>query len=149
MSASPASDPRWIGAVAGLGPAVLILGYYVITGGPIQTGLITIVVAAIAAGWFIGPRVRGTLRSDLPALLGYVLAGYLVHSVINLVASIWVRLAGIADLDAPSLTNVIGVQLIVTLVYAPVWVVFLSPVALAWVLIVRVLSDRSRVRHLR
>ena len=134
---------RGIGAIAGFGPAALILGYYLVTGGPIQAGLLTIVTAAVMAGWLIGPRVRHTSRADLLALVAYLIVGYLLHSAIDVVIAIWDAASNVAR-DSPSVLEAIGVRAVVTVIYFPVWAVFLSPLALVWMQTVRVIHGRLR-----
>lgn len=144
-AAAPAVSRSWdrraIGAVAGLGPAAVILGYYLVTGGPAQPGLLAIVAAAVAAGWLTGPRVGGGSHGYVLAGIRYLLVGYLLVSVIGVAVASLGGGRGVAG-DEQSVLEVIGTYGLVTTLYLPMWAIVLSPLAVLWVLTVRAIRGR-------
>jgi hypothetical protein len=142
--------PRWMGALAGVAPAAVVLGWYLGTGGPIQPGLIAIVAAAVAAGWIVGPRATGPIRADAAAAVGYFLVAYALEAIASSVVVVWQDPALWAPAEAIRHLTPLWVARIV---YSPVWAVFLSPAVLAWLLAVRALRGRldqhaTRAAHL-
>jgi hypothetical protein len=135
------ADRRATGAIAGLGPAAVILGYYLLTGGPVQPGLLTIVAAATAAGWLTEPRVGHGTRQDALAAVAYLLVGYLLERVMGVAITSWRSVSGVAG-DPPSVLEVIGTYGLVTILYLPLWAIVLSPLAMLWVLTVRAFRGR-------
>lgn len=138
---SRSRERRAIGAVASLGPAAVILGYYLVTGGPAQPGLLTILAAAVAAGWLVGPLVGGGSHGYVLAGIRYLLVGYLLESVIGVVVASLGGGRGVAG-DEQSVLEVIGTYGLVTTLYLPLWAIVLSPLAMLWVLTVRALRGR-------
>ncbi len=134
-------SPRVAGAIAGLAPAGVTLGWYVGSGGPGAPGLLAIVVVGVSAGWIVGPRIRGRLGADLLAGFSYFLVAYLLQTGLDPLILILdpARLASESSL----LEQILGLWL-VRIVYLPVWAVLLSPAALAWVLVARALHGRRR-----
>ncbi|MDO8483575.1 MAG: hypothetical protein Q7S35_01375 [Candidatus Limnocylindrales bacterium] len=136
--------PRWIGALAGLAPAALIVGYYVVTGGEIEARLGVIVALAIVAGWLVGPLSSGPLRADLVAMVAYFVVGYLLSLANGAVISIWDDITGGLVSDPSAVIQSLAGRLLVGFAYLPVWAVFLMPVALVWMMTVQVIRGRVR-----
>lgn len=134
--------PRPIGALAGLAPAMLMIGYYVVTGGPITSGLAAIAAVAVAAGWLVGPMLRGSLREALIAMVAYFMVGYLLHLALGAVLSMWGDVPGGPMGDPGAAIGALAGRILVGLVYLPVWAFFLAPVALVWVVAVRAIRGR-------
>jgi hypothetical protein len=134
---------RTVGAIAGLAPALAIVGYYLATGGEIMAGIGVIVVVAIAAGWIVGPMATGPLRSDLVAMAAYFLVGYLLNLVVGVVTAIWREVPSSQAGDPVGIGAAVTQTLLPGLIYLPVFAVFLTPVAFLWIVIVRLLRGRS------
>lgn len=143
----PPIGPRRIGAIAGLTPAAVIVGYYVMTGGPITPGLGVIAAVAVVAGWLVGPLSRGPLRADLVAMAAYFVAGYLLNLAIGAVISISEDVLG-GLVGGPLMVIESVVRLVLpALIYLPVWAIFLMPVALVWIVTLRALRSRLSAHH--
>lgn len=136
--------PRQIGALAGLVPAAVIVGFYVVTGGEIEAGLGVIVALAIVAGWLVGPLSSGPLRADLVAMAAYFVVGYLLNLAFSAVISIWDDVPGGLVSDPSAVIESLAGRLLVGFAYLPVWAIYLMPIALAWAMTVRVLRGRVR-----
>jgi hypothetical protein len=129
---------RLVGAVAGLGPATLILGYYLGTGGPAQPGLVTFIVSPVIAGWLIGPQLDGTKRATVFGAAAYTIVAYLVHSAFGVVGTSLDDVHDVLEF-LPALLEGLGIRATVTVIYFPFWTVVLSPLALVWVVTARLL----------
>lgn len=132
-----------IGAAAGLGPAAVILGYYLVTRGPVQPGLLLFIVSPVVAGWLIGPRLDGTRRADAIGGFAYMIAAYLLHGAFGVVFR---SLEGGPGLPGylPALLEALGTGAVVTVIYLPFWAVVLLPLALVWVVTARILRAAIR-----
>lgn len=137
---------RAIGAIGGLAPAAVILGWYLGTGGPPMIGLLPIVVAAVAAGWIGGPRVRGSRAADTVATANYFVVAYLLHAAADAVLVVSEEAREGSASDPSSVAQRVAVLWLVRLAYLPVWALFLSPAALAWIVAVRALRSVKRRR---
>lgn len=140
----PLIGPRRIGAIAGLAPAAVIVGFYVATGGPISPGLGAIVAVAVLAGWLVGPLARGPIRRDLVAVAAYSVIGYLLNVALSVVISMGGDVPGGPVSDPSAAIESLAGRLLVGFAYLPVWAVFLMPVALVWVMTIRVIRGRVR-----
>lgn len=134
--------PRSVGALAGLAPTTVILGWYVGTGGRIQPGLLTILAVAVVAGWLVGPRASGPFGSDLVAMFGFLVVGYMLDIAIDSVIAVSGEILARVASDPVSVLQSVGGRWLVRFAYLPVWAVYLSPVALVWLLTVRVIRGR-------
>jgi hypothetical protein len=130
-------------AAAGLGPAAVVLAYYLGTGGPIQPGILSFIVSPVVAGLLIGGPLEGTKRATVLAAAGYLIAAYLVHMVFGILA-ISLRegrdLAGLLR----ALLEAMGTGAFITAIYFPFWAVVLSPLALGWAAAARVIQHAGR-----
>ena len=72
---------------------------------------------------------------------GTSLVGYLLQSVIGVAIGTWEGAPGVTG-NEPSVLEIIGTYGLVTILYLPMWAIVLSPLALLWVLTVRVLRGQ-------
>jgi hypothetical protein len=135
---------RRIGALAGLAPATVMIGYYVVTGGPITPGLGAIAAVAVAAGWLVGPTTGGSPREAPVAMVAYFMIGYLLFVALVAVLAIWGDVPGGPMRDPGTAIGTLAGRILLGLVYLPVWAFSFAPVALVWV--VAVWAIRGRVR---
>jgi hypothetical protein len=136
---------RVVGAVAGLGPAVAIMAYYLGTGGPLQPGILTFLVSPVVAGLLIGAPQTSTRQATILGAAGYMIAAYLVHSAFGIVTSLQEGrdLLGFTG----ALLEALGIGAFVTAIYFPFWAVVLSPLAIVWAVTARVLQSGTRPRR--
>lgn len=139
MTSESKARPRAIGAIAGVGPATVIVGYFVITGGEVNPGLAVIVAVAVVAGWLVGPRANGPLQADLVAAAAYFMVAYLLNLAFGIVAAIWRNAADGPQNDPSGVIVSVGQTILAALIYFPVFAIFLLPVAAVWIGIVRLL----------
>jgi len=133
---------RAIGAIAGLGPASAIVGYFVITGGEIVAGLGILVAVAVIAGWLVGPQASGPLRVDAVATAAYFMVAYLLNLAVGIVAAIWRSISDVPQGDFSDVLVSVAQTFLAALVYLPCWAIFLLPATLVWIGIVRFLRGR-------
>jgi hypothetical protein len=142
-------DVRRIGALAGLAPAAAALVLLAALGASLSRdtflwcALITIV--ALGGGWLIGPRVTGSIRSDLWAAVAYALVGSIVYVLVGTVMSIWTGPAAGIDLSPGGLPVRLVSQALYGFLYLPFLIGWLSPFGLIWVLAVRVVRRATGV----
>jgi len=134
---------RRIGALAGLAPAGVILGWHIGTGGPFTPGLIEIAAACVLAGWLIGPRATGRIRDDIVATVGFFVVGYLIETSATIALSTVEDLRVGASTDPVSVIRDGAMLWLGRFAYMPVFGVFLSPAALTWILAVRFLRAHT------
>jgi hypothetical protein len=139
----PRFGPRAIGTVAGVSPAVVIIGWYLATGGPPEPGLLLIPAAAIVAGWVVGPRATGRAAADLLAVPTYFVVAYLLESTAGLMIIVSASVVDGQPQPMEALHEA-ATLLVARIAYLPVFGVLLSPAALAWVVTVRAIRDRAR-----
>lgn len=142
--ATPPRPLRRIGALAGLAPAVMILGWYFATGGPLIPGLALIVAACVVAGWLVGPCATGPIRADVLAMFGFFVIGYLLHSTAGIGLTTLLGWQAGAAVDPHEAFREAAAAWLARVAYLPVFGVFLSPAALAWLLTLRTLRGRFR-----
>jgi hypothetical protein len=141
--------PRAIGAIAGLVPAalaILLLGFLGALSGRFESlaAALGLAAAAVAIGWLVGPIARGSAKSDMAALLGYTFSAAVAYLIVATVISVstFVPLGG----ERTPLTWVADAlaRFGYGLLYVPFWAAFVSPLALLWVIAMRVLRRRAR-----
>jgi hypothetical protein len=69
-------DDRRIGAVAGLAPPALVVGWYLVAGGPAHPALLSFFLVGVIAGWLVGPRAKGSIPRQLVAMTWYFVVAY-------------------------------------------------------------------------
>lgn len=140
--------PRWIGALAGLAPASLVVVLFVITGSATPTGgvilsLAGITVLAVLVGGIVGPLARGSFRADLMALMAYALVASLSYLLIGTVGMAWTETAARGTSELSAVAQLVAGRLLYGLLYVPFWAGFVAPFALGWVVVARVLRRRA------
>ncbi len=141
------THPRGIGAIAGLAPALMVLGLFVLVGSlPNREAVVWLVGItgwAIGVGWLIGPLARGSLRAELGALIAYALATSGAYLLVGSVLSIWTESSRDGSVDLVALGGQVASRLLYGLLYLPFYAGFASPLAGVWVLAVRALRRRA------
>ena len=125
-------ESRAIGAISGLVPATMILGWYLGTGGTATPGLVWIVMVAVVTGWIVGPRVQGSIRTDLGAAAWYFAVSHLLQAATDALIVLFEEIqAGLASEPLEVFLSLV-VFWLGRVAYLPVWALFLSPAALGW-----------------
>ena len=137
---------RWIGALAGLAPALAAIALLAALGATPNRDtlawLVLITVVAVVDGWLLGPGAARPDRSDLRAALGYALVGSIVYVAVGTVMSVWAGPPVQGDLVSGLLWRVSG-QVAYGLLYLPLWAGALAPFSLIWIVAVRALHRRA------
>lgn len=140
---------RAIGAIAGVLPPLLILAWYVGTGGPPHgaPALVRLVIIGVVAGWVAGPRATGSIARQVMASINYFLVAYALEAIVDF-AFLTAEdiLAGRGTVAGVLLQRLWDIGF-VRLAYLPVWALYLSPAIASWLVAVLVL--RRAVRRVR
>lgn len=93
-SSRRAPNPRWLGALAGLVPALAIALLFAVSGsaatsGEVAASLVWVGLIAITAGWFAGPLAATERRRLLVAALGYAIALIAAIAALSMVQAAW------------------------------------------------------------
>ena len=88
------STTRWLGALAGLVPALAIGLLFAVSGSAaapadVAASLAWVGLIAITAGWFAGPLAAGEQRRFLVAALGYAIALIATVAALSMVRGAW------------------------------------------------------------
>lgn len=137
------ANRRWIGAFAALAPAALIVGWDLGTGGPVTPGLIAIAGACVVAGWLVGPRATGPIGVDIVAAITFFVVAYVLETTVDIALAVVedVR-SGATDVNAALREG--ATLLVARVAYLPVFGLLLSPAAIAWIAVVRILRGAVR-----
>jgi hypothetical protein len=110
-----------------------------------EPGLATILLAAVTAGWIVGPCAGVSAATDIGAAVRYFVVAYVLQSLVGTMTLVWQDLQGGQAAAPGAIGDVVGLWL-ARVLYLPVFALFLSPAALTWVVVVRLVRARLFVR---
>ena len=137
---------RKVGAVAGLAPACTALAFWIRTGASTRREdfvlfAVWTTITFVAVGWTVGERIRGSYRADLVAAVSYALLVAFVTLVVGAVMAAIEPSA--ASTDIPTRIGLLLARVAYGLLYIPFWAGFVAPLAVGWVVAVRVIRRVS------